>query len=421
MSRPPQETLEVCVQLDGATVIAGQCSITQRAARPVATFTYAQSFLALPEGYDLDPSLRRDSATHVGEGLFGAFADSAPDWWGRNLIARRLRAQAREAGQLPPIVTDLHFLIGVSDTTRQGALRFRRPGAGGYLAGDIDVPKLIELSTLLDASDQIANDPSGNADDRQAVKTLLAAGSGTLGGARPKASVRDGDTLYIAKFPNPREDQWDVMAWEKTALDLAQQAGLEVPQRRLEKVGDRSVLLVARFDRGPHTGYEPKRVGYVSASTLVGGARSAERDYLDVAAAIEDHSAATRDDLIDMWRRIAFSVAIHNTDDHLRNHGFLRAPGGWRLSPVFDINPNPEVGVPRSTTINGAGLWPDELDGLTSIAPWFGLTEDRAAIMLGDILAATANWRSVAADNGISEGELGRFAPAFDRLRDAAI
>lgn len=408
------------MELDGATVIAGQCSFTGRAVRPVATFTYAQSFLALPDGYDIDPSLRRDRASHVGEGLFGVFADSAPDGWGRNLITRSLRAQAREAGQRPPIVTEVDFLAGVSDTTRQGALRFRRPGAETYLAADVDVPKLIKLRGLLDASDQIASDPSGAADDRQAVETLLAAGSGTLGGARPKASVRDGDTLYIAKFPHPREDEWDVMAWEKTALDLAQQAGLEVPPRRLEKVGGRSVLLVARFDRRrPRTGGELQRVGYVSASTLIGGARSAERDYLDVAAAIEDHSAAADDDLIDMWRRIAFSVAIHNTDDHLRNHGFLRAPGGWRLSPVFDINPNPEIVVHRATTINGAGLLPDELDGLTSIAPWFGLTAKGAATLLGDILSATANWRAVAAGNGICEQEMTRFAPAFDGLREA--
>jgi len=415
MTAPSPPALQTLVEIDGVTVPAGDCVITGRAAKPVLRFTYTQGYLALPTGYDLDPALRRDRSTHIGDGVFGAFADCAPDWWGRNLITRRLRAQAREAGQPPPLITDIDFLTGVSDTTRQGALRFRRPGEDGYLAADIDVPALIELPTLLQASDDVAGDTTDD-DQQQAVKTLLDAGSGTLGGARPKAAVRDGDTLYIAKFPHPREDQWDVMAWEKTALDLAELAGLAVPARRLERVDGRNVLLVARFDRQPRPDGGLNRIGYVSASTLVGGERSAPRDYLDISAAIEDYSAAATDDLIDMWRRMAFSVAIHNTDDHLRNHGFLRAPGGWRLSPVFDINPNPELAVSRSTSINGATLRQDELSGLTSAAPWFGLSKAGAAALLSDILAVTARWAEVAAGNGISDGELARFAPVFRDL-----
>lgn len=418
MTAPSPRALQTLVEIDGVTVLAGDCAITGSAAKPVLRFTYAQGYLALPTGYDLDPALRRERSTHLGDGIFGAFADCAPDWWGRHLITRHLRAKARRASQPPPLITDIDFLTGVSDTTRQGALRFRQPSEDDYLAADVDVPKLIRLPTLLQASDDVARDTSDD-DQQQAVETLLDAGSGTLGGARPKASVRDGDTLYIAKFPHPREDQWDVMAWEKTALDLAELAGLAVPARRLEKVGGRNVLLVARFDRRPRPDGGLDRIGYVSASTLVGGERSVPRDYLDISAAIEDYSAAAADDLIDMWRRMAFSVAIHNTDDHLRNHGFLRAPGGWRLSPVFDINPNPELAVPRSTSLDGATLRQDELSGLFSAATWFGLSPKGAAALLSDILAVTARWEEVAAGNGISDSELARFAPVFQDFPDS--
>jgi len=211
-----------------------------------------------------------------------------------------------------------------------------------------------------------------------------------------------------------------VMAWEKTALDLAAQAGIPVPECRLQRVGGRNVLLLARFDRTPSADGRG-RVGYVSASTLIGGDRTAERDYLDVQAAIEDHSGSAAADLDQLWLRIVFSVAIHNTDDHLRNYGFLHAEKGWQLSPAFDLNPNPEVGQPRATAIGGETMQGGEIAALLSVAEFFGLSQAAARQSIAEVFDATKNWRSVAVSNGVPKSELTRFEGAFDNLREEAI
>ena len=182
------------------------------------------------------------------------------------------------------------------------------------------------------------------------------------------------------------------------------------------RIGGRSVLLLARFDRTSASGHD-RRLGYVSASTLIGGNRTAERDYLDLQAAIEDHSGDPDADLLDLYQRIVFSVAIHNTDDHMRNLAFLRAPEGWRLSPVFDVNPDPEIGHPRATAIMGEAMRARELDSLISAAPYFGISAAGAADTIGQIMQATADWRDVADRNGIPEEQMRRFVPAFDGLR----
>jgi HipA-like C-terminal domain/Sigma-70, region 4 len=209
------------------------------------------------------------------------------------------------------------------------------------------VPKIVNLPEVLNASDRVARGDTIDLADLSAIRILLDAGTGTLGGARPKASVvGDDGVLQIAKFPHP-DDDWEVMAWEKTALDLAERAGIEVPRRTIAHINGRAVLLLDRFDRSGG-----QRVGYMSAMTLVqgrDGGGSGARDYLELAAELADVSAATDADLSALWRRIAFSVAIHNTDDHFRNHGFLRQGSGWRLSPVFDVNPNP---VPRLASVD---------------------------------------------------------------------
>ncbi len=401
------------------TMLAGRAVFIRRGARLSTVLTYSPDYIADSRAYPLSPDLPTDTAQHAVDGLPGVFADTAPDWWGRNLISRRLRAEALAGGRQQPVVSEVDYLLGVSDVTRQGALRFTRPGGLEFLAAGADVPRVVALEELLRASDQVATNSDG-ADADQAVKVLLAAGTGTLGGARPKASVVDGDRLFIAKFPHPTHDEWDVMGWEKTALDLAERAGIPVPERRLEQVGGRTVLLLTRFDRAWQTD-GLRRVGYVSASTLIGGERTAERDYLDVQAAIEDHSGSPDADLTQLWARIAFSVAIHNTDDHLRNHGFLRSREGWRLSPAFDVNPNPEVGLPRATAIGGETVQRGELAALIGLADYFGLSQRAARRSIAAVFEATSGWRSLATSNGVPESELRRFEGAFDGLRDEAM
>ena len=210
--------------------------------------------------------------------------------------------------------------------------------SGPFIDPDTVVPKLLELPRLLAAADAVERDP----DDQTAVKDLLDAGSGSLGGARPKASVREGERLMIAKFPH-RDDTWDVMAWEATALDLAEEAGISVPGRRMTRINGRAVLILDRFDRTP----DGRRVPYISAMTLLGRSDGDVSDYTDVCDAISDEGAATALDLEALWRRVAFSVAIHNTDDHLRNHGFpvRRAGGPWR---------QPSTSIPTPTSARTA-------------------------------------------------------------------
>jgi serine/threonine-protein kinase HipA len=309
-----------------------------------------------------------------------------------------------------PTLDDRDYLLGVSDETRQGALRFKTDIGGEFQHPAPDVPKVIALPALLHAADAVARDEPDNI---EAIKTLLDAGTGSLGGARPKASVRDGDRLLIAKFPH-HGDGWSVIAWEKTALDLAEAAGISVPRRQLVGIEGSPVLLLDRFDReGAH------RVGYVSAMTLLEAQDGQPRDYTEIAETIPENSSATTDDLRQLWRRIAFSVAVHNTDDHLRNHGFLRHEAGWRLAPAFDINPNPELAVQRVTSVGGAANPADEVNALLAYSENFGLTDRQARVVLREVADAAGNWAAVARRNGIAEAEIGRFDQTLKHTVDA--
>jgi serine/threonine-protein kinase HipA len=403
------DTLVVAVEIGGETVEAGTAYFTRRRGTLSTAFRYSEDYLARPDAYALDPGLPMFRGAHNVSGLPGAFSDCAPDRWGRNLISKRVRVQALRDGRVAPTLSEVDYLTRVSDRTRQGALRFRAPDTESFLDPDDDVPKLVELPALLNAADRVARDD----DDLAAIKVLLTAGTGTLGGARPKASVREGDLLYIAKFPH-HADSWDVIAWETTALDLAEHAGIEVPLRRLERIDGRAVLLLERFDRDT----SGDRIGYLSAMTMVEGRDGdAGRDYVELAETMPEYASHTVAELRELWRRIAFSIAIHNTDDHLRNHGFLRSGRGWRLSPAFDVNPNPDVAEHRTTAIGGATARRDELDGLMVSADVFGLDQREAAVILSAVFEATERWERVAAGNGIGAGERRRFEDAFDGLR----
>lgn len=183
------------LELDGRTWTVGNAYFNFRRGRLTATFSYDRDYLAARGAYAIDPELRLSSGSWaLPHGLPGAFSDAAPDRWGRNLIAKRLRAQAGIDGRAAPTLDDRDYLLGVSDETRQGALRFKTDIDGDFQHPAPDVPKLIALPTLLHAANAVAGDEP---DNMEAVKTLLDAGTGSLGGARPKASVRDGDRLLI--------------------------------------------------------------------------------------------------------------------------------------------------------------------------------------------------------------------------------
>ena len=395
----------VHVEWQGHTTEVGTAYFTSRRSVLTTRFVYADTWLRRADAWSISPDLPIHHGQATVAGLPGAFGDSAPDRWGRNLVERHHRAQHRREHGTLRTLTDVDFLVGVSDVTRQGALRYTSIDAPGeYLSPGREVPKTIALPTLLHAARQAITD-----DDDRAVKTLLDAGTGSLGGARPKVSVDDGGRLLLAKFPHPN-DAWNVMAWEATALDLAGTCGITTPRHELVDVGDNPVLLLDRFDRTP-----AGRVPYISAMTLVGGADGEHRDYLDIAEAITDHGSTVRADLHELFRRIAFSIAINNVDDHLRNHGFLRRSNGWELAHVFDVNPNPDPGSERVTSIAGATSRDDGLTALVDSAEWFDLTRDAAATTVADVQHRVGAWRDVARRHGIADAEITRFATALDR------
>lgn len=403
--------VDVVVQIAGEDVPAGRLWSHRRRGAESATFTYFDEYLARRDAYPLDPALELSAGQHQTPGahaLFGAFSDSAPDRWGRRLIARAERQRVRREGGSERSFGEFDYLLGARDDARQGAVRFRDFDDGAYLAdAGSGVPVLIDLPELLAQADRLDRD---EADDED-VRRLLRAGS-SLGGARPKAHVltRAG-RLAIAKFPSASSDEWEVIAWEAVALELARGAGIDVPDSTLHQVDGKAVLIVDRFDRSG-----TDRLGYASAMTMLESNDRERGSYLDIASTIEEQSPHATADLEQLWRRIAFSISISNTDDHLRNHGFLRlSEAGWSLSPAFDLNPNPR---PDGTELSTAIDWDDptaSVDLALEVAPYFRLTTERAHELLAEVRAATDRWPTVARRVGLSRTEIDAMALAFDR------
>ncbi|MDO5093389.1 MAG: type II toxin-antitoxin system HipA family toxin [Propionibacteriaceae bacterium] len=398
-------TVEVFVDRAGLPLLVGQAYFTRQRGRISTTFLYDPAYLA-GDGMSIDPALPLVSGAQHQNGLVRAFADSAPDRWGRNLIEKAERSRDREERRAPRRLDELDFLLGVSDDARQGALRYRPVGSAAFVGPPARIPQLISLPELLHAADQLASE----GDPSAAVKQFLDTGTTGLGGARPKASVclEDG-ALAIAKFPHS-SDRWDVMAWEATALDLLEAAGIRTPRRRLTRVGERSALLLRRFDRDDRQ----HRIGYISAMTALGAADGDHRDYADIAGAIRDLSRSPKADHHELFDRVVASVALGNTDDHLRNHGFLADRGSWTLSPAFDVNPTPDPWRARATSIMGADALPDETEALLALAGECGLTPDQARERIARISGVIGGWRAAARRNQIHEQEITMMSEAIE-------
>ena len=404
-------TVEVVVSDGGADVEAGTLFSHRRGRTESATFVYAPAYVTRPGAYELDPSLPLGTApsqTPVGQTIFGALSDCAPDRWGRTLINRAEARAAREEGRTPRALGDVDYLLGVRDDLRQGALRVRI-GRGPFLGSDdVGVPALTDLPELLDLADAAERDDVSLPELRRLVRV-----GSSLGGARPKAHVRHPDgRVAIAKFPSAAQDTWNVMAWEKVALDVAQRAGITVPASRLLTLAGRHVLVVDRFDRTP----AGDRVGYVSAMTMLQATDGEQRSYLEIAEAIEERSARAGQDLAQLWRRLLFNVLICNTDDHLRNHGFLHAGGtSWSLAPAFDLNPQPDPGPIQLSTFIDSADGSATVALALSVAPMFRLSAADARRILGEVAAAVSDWRQIAG-RWLAPGEVDRMAPAFAAL-----
>lgn len=373
------------------------------------TFAYDQSYLALPGAYALDPDLplvTGSLTTLEGKSIFGAFSDSAPDRWGRRLIARSEARRVQREGGGQRAFGEFEYLLGVRDDVRQGALRFALPGTREFQApGDSGVPPLIELPRLLGAAERLDH---GSEDDED-LRILLKGGS-SLGGARPKANVVTNDgRLAIAKFPSPNTDSWDVIRWESVALELAGLAGIRTPGHELLVIDGRPVLVLNRFDREGDL-----RIGYASALTMLGLKDGDQASYIELADVITANSPTAREDLRELWRRMAFNVLISNLDDHLRNHGFLRtSSAGWALSPAFDLNPDPRPGGRVLSTSLDMSSYEASLAELMSVAPEFDLDTNEARNILGQVSSATSEWQTTAEGAGLRH-ELDIMRPAFE-------
>jgi serine/threonine-protein kinase HipA len=405
--------VDVIVQIGGDDIAAGR--LWAHASRGVdsATFEYLPEYLSRSDAYELDPRLPKvagQQQTSAGQALFGAFSDVAPDGWGRRLIRREEIRDADAERRTRRATTEVDFLLGVRDDLRQGALRFREPVTGTFLAAASGgVPHLIGLPRLLTAAERLEREDESDEDLR-----LLIEGGSSLGGARPKAHIEDRDgALGIAKFPAPAGDEWDVTRWEAVALTLAHEAGVTIPAFKLVIVAGRPVLMVRRFDRS-----KDERIGYLSAMTMLEASDGDQGSYVEIAEAVEEHSPSAAVDLRQLWRRVVFSRLISNTDDHLRNYGFLRtSTAGWSLSPAFDLNPNPQPGgKPFSTAIDHGRDANDELAVALEVAELFRLHREDALGVLADVLDVTSRWRAVAKAVGLSVGETERMSGAFESV-----
>lgn len=360
------------IQLGGTWQALGQIRTETKRGFEYGAFGYSDYYLALKNAYPIEPTLRLHRGFfNADRSLHGAFRDAAPDRWGRNLIARSIR-NSRPQGT----ISELDYLLGVSDFSRVGNFRFASDQPKPI---EPEIPTLLTLPKVLRLSEELES-----SDSFEVTKALLGVGSASLGGARPKSSVIDDGNLFIAKFPHANDD-WDVMAWEAWSLGLAREFGLLVPDFKTVTIDGKTVLLLSRFDRRGE-----KRIGYISAMTMLGKNDGDPADYLEIVEAIINHGVEVGAQLRELWKRILLSVVIRNNDDHLRNHGFLRTRGGWSLSPVFDINPTPtSEGFGRSTSIAGAVGTEAELATLIDLSGLFGLGADQArslASKLKDLL-----------------------------------
>lgn len=408
----------VHIEYGGRTRLVGRLWTRAARQKQSATFEYDQSWIADPLHHALGPALPPTLAAHhtrEGREIFGAIGDSAPDRWGRRLIERNLARHARELGQTARSPREIDYLLGVSDYTRQGALRFAATQNGPFLADSSGeyVPPLIELGDLLSAARALEADPDSISGE-DAVQLLLAPGS-SLGGARPKASVRDrGGQLAIAKFPQNRDDT-DTVRWEMVMMSLAKRAGIEVPQARIELVGAVAVLITERFDR-----HGEIRVPFLSAMSLLDFDDKERGSYVEITNALRAIASRASRDGPELWRRLAFNILASNFDDHLRNHAVIYDGVGWCLSPAYDLNPVPRSESDRylTTAINVDGDNTASIELAIEASEEFLLSRDQARKIAGEVARSVGSWRKTAARVGIDANEIEKMKAAFEH-RDA--
>lgn len=367
----------------------------------------------------LDPRLAlHEGRQHPAQGsdTFGLFADASPDRWGRLLMRRRLEREQRAGhAERGTRLYESDYLIGVHDAFRVGALRFRLDDRGDFLDNrhDVAAPPFVKLRALEAASLAIEGDEDNTADEADEWLRMLIAPGGSLGGARPKASVIDpAGHLWIAKFPSVH-DEHDMGGWELVVQTLALRCGLRVPESQARRFArSHHTFLVKRFDRTD----AGARLHFASAMTLTdhqdGDDASTGVSYLEIARVLMDHGAQTNADLRELWSRIVFNVLVSNTDDHLRNHGFILEPGkGWHLSEAFDMNPVPDAyGLRLNISETDNAL---DLDLVRSVAPYFRVGTRTATDIIERSQTVVRQWRRIATALALPARACDQMAPAF--------
>ena len=377
------------------------------------SFSYDNAWLRSPFAQKIDPDLSLYTGEqHAADSKnFRVFLDSCPDRWGRMLMKRREAVKARQQDRQPHVLNEIDYLLGVHDLYRPGALRFKQELDGEFLDDNqtMAAPPLLSLRKLENAAQYIENYAGGDQLDYIKWLDMLISPGSSLGGARPKASVADSNNhLWIAKFPS-RYDEHDIAAWEFVAYRLALDAGIDMAESRIEKFnGHHHTFLTKRFDRTPRS-----RLHFSSAMTQLGYYDGDyEASYLELAQFLTNHGSRTKADLAQLWRRIVFSIAVSNTDDHLRNHGFIYRNDGWILSPAYDINPvTPANGLHLNISDNDNRL---DFDLAMSVIDFFMLSAADAEAIKDEVLKSVAQWQSTAASVGIGRNEQQLMSAAFN-------
>lgn len=402
-------------------VLMGTLYTDRLKGKEVFSFEYNDNWLQSEPAQLLDPSLQLYSGLHFlneNKDNFGVFLDSSPDRWGRILMRRREAALARADDRPEKKLFETDYLLGVYDGHRMGALRFKLDEAGPFLNDNrfmasppwTSLKELEQISLRLE-DDDVIEDP----EYLKWLNMLIAPGT-SLGGARPKASVVDNDgDLWIAKFPS-RNDKGDIGGWEIVTYELAISAGINMAESKAEKFSsDYYTFLTKRFDREK----DGQRIHFASAMTMLGYIDGQDHSdgasYLELVDFIQNNGANVNQDLEQLWRRIVFSICVSNTDDHLRNHGFLLTNSGWILSPAYDINPV-ETGSGLKLNISDEDNSLD-LSLAMEVSEYFRLSEKRAKEIIEEVLNAVAGWRDLATKYGISRVEQELKAMAFKGVK----
>jgi serine/threonine-protein kinase HipA len=402
--------VEVHIDLEGTTQPVGLLRRRPGRGQETVTFEYAEAWLENPRRFSMEPALQLTRGPYApvqGAALFGSIGDSAPDTWGRRLMQRAERKAAEREGRPVRTLQDIDYLLGVSDISRLGALRFRLAGGDPFLSErGQGVPGALDLGRLLQITERIGRDEETEED----LQMIFAPGS-SLGGARPKASVIDHHgRLSIAKFPKETDD-YSLETWEAVALDLAAAAGITTAGHDLVVAGGKPVLLSHRFDR-----IGGVRLPFLSALSMMGLKDGQQASYPELVDALIRTGAEIGTDAAELYRRMVFNVLVSNVDDHLRNHGFLwSGPSGWRLSPAYDLNPTP---ADIRARVLSTGIEPDaydcDLERVLEVAAFFNLSHSDARSIVQSVAAVTVGWKGVAEARGARKADIRRMQTAFE-------